>query len=407
MMMFIRLAWRNTWRNPRRTLITAASVFFAMLLALLMRSLQLGIYDSMIHNSAGIYVGYVQIHRKGYWSHKNLDYTFRPEPALNRILSSNHSITRVVPRLESYALVSSGLHTRVALVIGTDPVREQGFTGLNRKLIQGSYFRGNAPQVLVGKGLANQLRLKPLDTLILLGQGYHGAIAAGKYEVRGIFRLGSPQLDGSLVYLPLPSAQALFQTGNRLSSLSLDLNQPARAGPISRQLQASLDSTRWEVMDWQEMMPQVFQLIQVDNAGGIIIIGILYLIIAFGVFGTILMMLAERRHEMGILSAIGMKPLKMGWMTFLELVIMILLGILAGLGVSVPLIDYLFYHPIPISGKAAQAYQQFGLQAVMPFSRDPGIFLSQMLTVFALCLILSLYAWWKVYRVEARINLKD
>ncbi|HEY6083113.1 MAG TPA: ABC transporter permease, partial [Chitinophagaceae bacterium] len=139
-MMFIRLAWRNIWRNPRRTLITAASVFFAILLAVIMRSLQHGVYNNMIRNAAGMYLGYVQVHGKGYWQDKSLENTFVPDSSVWRSIRNDPRVSVAVPRMESFALVSSGNQTRVAMVIGTDPLKEALFTGLNKRVVKGSYF---------------------------------------------------------------------------------------------------------------------------------------------------------------------------------------------------------------------------------------------------------------------------
>lgn len=406
-MMFIRLAWRNIWRNRRRTLITAASVFFAMLLAVMMRSLQHGVYNSMIRNAAGMYLGYVQVHDRGYWRDKSLDNTFVPDSTLYRDIRRDKRISVAVPRLESFALASSGNQTRVAVVIGTDPGKEALFTGLNRRITRGGYFSGNGGGALLAEELAAQLHLKVNDTLVLLGQGFEGSTAAGKFRVEGLFHIGSPDLDRTVIYLPLSAAQQLYGTGNRLTSLSLNLTRPGDAAAVAADLGKRLDSSKWEVMDWKQMIPQLEQFIRADSAGGIIIIWILYLIIAFGIFGTILMMLAERRHELGILTAIGMRGGRMGWMVFMELLFIILVGVTAGLALAIPVVAWLHLHPVRITGQAAEAYRHFGLEPVIPFSNDPGIFISQIIAVLAICSLLSLYAWYKVLRVNPAENLSS
>lgn len=406
-MMFIRLAWRNIWRNRRRTLITAASVFFAMLLAVMMRSLQHGVYNSMIRNAAGMYLGYVQVHDKGYWKDKSLDNTFVPGNALYERLAHDKRISVAVPRLESFALASSGNQTRVAMVIGTDPHREALFNGLNKRITRGHYFREKGSGALLAEGLAAQLHLGVNDTLVLLGQGFEGMTAAGKYPVEGLFHIGAPDLDRTVIYLPLPVAQQFYGTGNRLTSLSLDLARPGDAAAVAAGLSQQLDSSKWEVMDWKQMIPQLEQFIQADSAGGIIVIWILYLIIAFGVFGTILMMLAERRHELGILTAIGMRGGRMGWMVFMELLFIILVGVTAGMITAIPMVAWLHVHPIRITGQAAEAYRHFGLEPVIPFSNDPGIFFSQIIAVLVICTLLSCYAWYKVLRINPAENLSS
>lgn len=399
--MYLRLAWRNIWRNRRRTLITAASVFFAVLLAVLMRSLQHGAYDNMIRNAVGMYLGYVQVHHQGYWNDKSLSNTFIPDSSLMNALEADHRISTVVPRLEYFALASSGSQTKPALVIGTDPFKEASFTQLDKRITKGSYFSAGENAVLIGDELAKNLKLNPGDTVVLLGQGYHGYTAAGKYAVKGLIHFGSPDLNRELVYIPLQTAQQFYSVGDRLTSITLNLFRPKEAAVVAASLSQKLDNKVWEVMDWKQMMPQLEQLIELDSSGGLIIIGILYLVIAFGVFGTILMMLAERQHEMGILTAIGMKPYKIGWMVFSELVLMVFLGVLAGVIASVPLVTYFKYHPIRITGQAAEAYKRFGLEPIFPFSTSPDIFIWQGIVVLIISMVLSLYAWYKILRIDA------
>jgi ABC-type lipoprotein release transport system permease subunit len=405
--MYLRLAWRNIWRNRRRTLITAASVFFAVLLAVIMRSLQHGSYDNMIRNAAGMYLGYVQVHHQGYWNDKSLNNTFTPNNDLRKTLEEDHRVSAIVPRLESFALASSGNQTKTALVIGTDPFKEASFTQLDKRVTGGSYFSTGEKAVLMGDELAKNLKLNVGDTLILLGQGYHGYTAAGKYAIKGLIHFGSPDLNREIVYLPLQTAQQFYSIGDRLTSITINLFKPKEAETVARSLDQKLNKKDWEVMDWKQMMPQLEQLIQLDSSGGLVIIGILYLVIAFGVFGTILMMLAERQREMGILTAIGMKPYKMGWMVFSELVLMVLLGVLAGIVASIPLITYFKYHPIRITGQAAEAYKRFGLEPVFPFSASPDIFISQGIVVLIICIVLSLYAWYKILRIDAVESMRS
>ncbi len=399
--MYLLLAWRNIWRNRRRTIITAASVFFAVLLAVLMRSLQYGAYDNMIRNAVGMYLGYVQVHHQGYWNDKSLNNTFTPDSNLLRTLESDQRISTVVPRLESFALASSGNQTKTALVIGTDPLKESSFTQLNKRVTSGAYFSAGENAVLIGDELAKNLKLKVNDTLVLLGQGYHGYTAAGKYAIKGLIHFGTPDLNRELVFIPLQTAQQFYSVGNRLTSITLNLFKPKEAESVATSLSQKLDKNNLEVMDWKQMIPQLEQLIALDSSGGLVIISILYLVIAFGVFGTILMMLAERQHEMGILTAIGMKPYKMGWMIFSELVLMVLLGVLAGIIASIPLVIYFKYHPIRITGQAAEAYERFGLEPIFPFSTSPDIFISQGIVVLIICVMLSLHAWYKILRIDA------
>ena len=157
---YLKLAWRNIWRNKRRTLITIASVFFALWLSLIMRSLQVGSYGHMADGIVEAYTGSVQIHHDGYWDDRTLDNSFNHSPELVRVIESLANVKAVIPRLESFALASTGDQTKGILVVGIDPVKELELTHPDRKLVEGIYFDGSLDGVLVSSRLAAFLNLQ-------------------------------------------------------------------------------------------------------------------------------------------------------------------------------------------------------------------------------------------------------
>ena len=182
--MLLKLAWLNIWRNKHRTIITTTSIFFAVLLAILVRSLTDGIYENMIRNVVSYSSGYVQIHQKGYWDEQSIDNTFEEDEQLYQELLKNTNVTHLMPRLQTFALASYADKTKGVLILGIDPAKEKAVNKLHEKITAGEYIEtidDNA--VVLGDGLASQLRLKVNDTLVLLGQGYHASSAAGKFIV--------------------------------------------------------------------------------------------------------------------------------------------------------------------------------------------------------------------------------
>ena len=403
----IKLAWRNLWRNRRRTLITLASVLMAVVLAIAIRSFQKGVYGNMIGNAVRFSTGYIQVHAKGYWDDQSINNTFVPGTSLKQALKKEKNISLAVPKLESFALASSGQHTKGVEVIGIDPRKEDSMNNVAGKITQGKYFTKKTNQgILIGDGLAKYLQLKLGDTLVLLGQGYHGATAAGQYPIQGIFHFPLEQLNNALVYLYLPDAQALFGAPDRLTSISIMLRQPDDINSTTLFLQHSLGSKR-EVMQWPAMNKSLVQEIQGDNAGGIIMLGLLYMVVAFGEFGTILMMTMERKKEFAVMIAIGMHRVRLTVIIIFETVLIGLLGILSGSLLIFPVLAYLHKHPILLTGATAQTYQQFGIEPIMPASLDPYIFLYQGLTVLGIAIISVIYPLWYINRFRIAETLKQ
>ena len=393
--MILKLIWRNLWRNSRRTLITMASIAFAVLFSVLMKSFQNGVFNNLIKNVVGYYSGYVQIHQNGYWNEQVLDNSFELKNSLKVQLQQNTQIKEIVPRLETFVLASKGNTTKGCLLVGTDAVRENNLTQLKSKLIKGTYFEKNEQAVLLAEGLAERLDASINDTIVLFGQGFHGVMAAGKYKIKGIVHLASPAMNDAFVYLPLLATQSFLSAENRLTSVSLGIDKPENTDAIVQNLKNSIGQ-QYEVMPWQEMMPEIANHIKADGFSFYIFSGILYLIISFGLFGTVLMMTTERKYEFGMLIAIGMKKNKLELILLGETVLITFFGVLLGFLLSLPLVIYLKERPIRFGGEIAKVYEQFGFEALFPTDVDQSIFLTQSFIVLAMAIIIGLYPLWHI-----------
>ena len=158
-MLYVSLAWRNIWRNKRRTLISIASVLFAVLFALLTRSMQLGSYAYMIRNVVRLSTGYLQIHAEGFWEKRSIDLAFRDGADLREHLAGVSHVTQLIPRLQTFALAASATGTRGVMVNGIDPAAENTMNGLGAKVIRGVYLESGDTAVLLGEALASTLGL--------------------------------------------------------------------------------------------------------------------------------------------------------------------------------------------------------------------------------------------------------
>lgn len=387
---YISLAWRNLWRNKKRTLIAAASVFFAVLLSLTMRSMQNGYYDYMIDASVRMYTGYIQVHGKNYWEKKSLDESMVLDKEHLTKLKNVKGVTLTVPRFETYTLISYGNKTKVVQVTGINPELENQLTNLKKKIVSGNYLSDSSKGIILAQGLAEILKAQVGDSVVIYGQGYHGVTAAAQIPVIGTVKFTIPELNKSFTYLSLPYAQWLFSAPDRLTSLSIMIDNPKNVDEIKTKIRKIFNNS-YEVMDWAELSPELVQSIQIDNASGIIMLGILYVIIAFGIFGTIMMMTAERVKEFGILISVGMKKWKLELVTIFETLFISFVGVLSGIIISIPLLLYLHANPIPLTGEYAEAILAFGYEPILPFSVNPGIFFAQFWTVLAIALVSAIY----------------
>jgi len=399
--MYLKIAWLNIWRNKRRTLITTASVFFAVLLAIVIRSVTNGVYENMIDNIVSYSSGYLQIHQKGYWEEQSIDNSFEDSDELQEILRKNPEVLHSMPRLDAYALASFANETKGVFLLGIDPEMEKEVNNLHEKIIEGHYLESKTDSAIVlGEGLAIQLKAKVNDTLVLLGQGYHASSAAAKFKVKGIVKLGSPELNNSIIYMPLHQAQYMYGADNRLTALSLMLNKTSDLNYLKSAIAKELDTSKFEIMTWKEMMPELDQFIEADSAGHYIIIGILYVIISFGLFGTLIMMAFERTREFGILIAIGMKKHILAGILLLESVLISLIGCFAGSVGGFLVVKWFTKYPVYFTGELKEIYENYGIEPVIYFSSSKNIFMVQTLIILTLTILLAFYPGLKVIRLK-------
>ena len=465
------LAWRNIWRNKRRTLITAASIFFAVFFALVMRSFQLGTYDSLYKNVIESYSGYLQVQHQDYSEEPILDNSFEADQGMISKIESDTNVVDVVPRLESYALAAAGSRTQGVMVLGVDPEKEERLSDMNERLVKykltdeainalrseelpartkklldlfrneaysstgrmmldlgisaedsavilpllrkkasftNNYLSESFPQgLLVGSGLSEFLKINVGDTLVLMGQGYHGASAAGNFIVAGIIKLPSPDIDKRIVYMPLETARDLFAAPGLATTAVLSIKNFSDKSVIStaRRLNSFVEPPL-AVKTWKELNSLLLNQMEADSRSGMIMIGILYLVIAFGVFGTVLMMMAERRREFGMLVSVGMQKRKLAKVVTIEMFMMGLLGVISGIIASLPPVIYGHVRPLRFTGEFARMYEDYGMEPVMPTLLPDTYYLWQTLVVLIIISIAIIFSVRKIFRINVIDSLK-
>lgn len=387
--MLLTLAWRNIWRNKKRSLITLSSIAVAVFLSVLMRSMQLGMYSKMIDNVIGAYVGYIQVHAKGFWEERSLDNGFISSSADRRLISSVEGISDVFPRLEAYGLISKGELSTVISINGIDLEKEEPMLNLKEKLLSGRLFK-TKNEVILGTKVASYFNVKVNDTLIFIGQGYQGMMAAEKLAVSGIVDFKNPNLNKSMVLTSLPSAQQIFSAPNLVTSLVINTDKPNEISQLQKRLSKQL-SEEYEILTWPEMFPELEQTILADSIGGTIMIMILYMILIFGIFGTVLMMTQERKYELGVLVAIGMKKGKLILMFILETLFLSLLGVFIGVLLVYPILLWKHYDPFQLPGDTVQMMEEYGFSPEIPFYIQLDLPLVHAGILFCIALIVALY----------------
>lgn len=399
--MIFTLAWRNIWRHPRRTVITISSVVFAVLSAIAVESLERGSQDQMVENMARFHTGFLQLQHREYRNEPSLDHTLSYRAELRDSLYAAHSSVDLLnPRIETFMLAAGNEQTRGAMVLGIDPDAEQQLNQLQDRLVRGRFIEPGDGQVVIGEGLAERLEVSIGDSLVLYGQGRFGQTAAGLYPVSGLLRLPLREMNQQMVYLSLQDAQWLLSADEQVTSILITPEAPADQDAVATAIRTSGISGSRILRTWQEMNPELLRALEFDKLQTRFMMIVLYVIIGFGLFGTILTMTLERTREFGVLLSIGLQRRTLALVVWIESLWIGMAGVLVGCISGLLLVLYFRKNPIQLSDEMAEVIISFGFEPVLPVALAADIFLWQAFVLFLVSLLISLYPIHRIFRMH-------
>ncbi|MBT8072403.1 MAG: ABC transporter permease [Xanthomonadales bacterium] len=394
----LRLAWRNIWRQKRRTWLTALAMIFSNILLVFMISLQFGSYDMMINNTLRMFSGQIQVQRDGYHENQKMRQVI---PAISELASGireRFPQASVAARANAFVLVSSQERSFGTRIVGVEPGHEPGVSTIPGLVREGRYLDNpDAAEIVIGSVMARNLKVAVGDELTFLGSGREGSFAAGVVTVAGIFDSGSMDLDRSLAEVPLGYFQEAFDmrgSGHVIALLLDDLN--AVDGLLTPLKALVGEREELIVLDWETLTPGLKQAIQADMTSAWFMYGVLIVLVAFSVLNTQLMSVLERTREFGVIMALGIRPRRLALLVLLETFLMALLGLLIGALLGGLVTGYFASAGFAYPGMDQMA-EKFNMPAVIFPALDP---LSVMLgpsVVFIFCLFAAIYPALKLY----------
>lgn len=364
----LRLAWRNLGRQRRRTALTASAIAFSATLLVFLISIQLGAYDMILDTTLHLFPGHAQVQHRDYLDRPQMRSSVPDAAKLAERIRTRLQGAGVAARGYAFALASSNTRSYGVQVVGVQPRFEPAVSTIPRRIARGRYFSdAAAAEAVLGETLARNLRLKVGDELTLLGSGRDGSMAATVLPVVGIFNSGSPEVDRGMIQMPLAAFQEVFSMGGDAHAIVI-------GAPGLEQLPSIIDSVRallpassgapLAVRSWQEIMPGLEQLIQVDKISNGFNYITLIVVVTFSILNTFLMAVLERTREFGTMLALGAKPLRIGGLVMLESLLLTLIGLGIGLVVGGGIAYYFYIHGFTFPG-LKEMHAQYGLPGVV------------------------------------------
>jgi len=328
--MLLTLAFRNLWRNHRRTVLTLSAMVVSSSLLILALGVFSGMFRDMLASATEQYHGHLVLAHADYHQRRDL-FANLPQDVLGReTLRSEPGITGLSPRLRSFGLISRHDTSQPVELLGVLPEQEQQVTSLQKHLVAGHYPGPESSQALVGQGLARKMRLNVGDEVVFVTQAADGSIGNDLLTVSGIFATGDSRRDNNLLLAPLPWLQRVMVLPGRIHEVAMSLADPMLAAETARRLAPRLPPET-VLLDWGELLPEMREVIAAYDVSRMIIVTILYLATGLGILNTFFMSVMERTREFGILMAQGMRPWTVRGLVLLETLVLGAIALAIGL----------------------------------------------------------------------------
>lgn len=390
-----RIAWRNLWRNRRRTILTLVSIAFGMSLCVLMTAMQDRSFADMIDRAARMGSGHVTLQHEEYLDTPTLTRTVKGAEALRAAVEAEPGVARAVTRISGPLMLNTAGQSAGAFVIAYDPAQED--TGTLDML--DSISSGNAPQnadgqeIVLGKRLADNLDVELGNKVVYTMMDREGEIVSGLARVSGIITSGSDGIDAGMALLPIDRLRTVLSYEPDEATVVAVFAEDSRRSPsLASRIRGTLTGTT-TALPWDEIRPELSGFIAMKVGGSVFMELVLLLMVAAGIFNTMFVSVMERSREFGVLLAIGWSQSQVIRLILWESAWMALVGVTASCALLAWPYSYLAEHGIDLTAQlGGEGVQVAGvpMEMVLPVGIFPENFVLIVLAVVAATMLAGL-----------------
>ena len=396
--MLFSLAWRNIWRNKRRSLIIISAITIGLLCGLFASAIMFGMGESLVTSTIARDLGHIQIHSSKFEDEKLLTDTIPdPQKVVNEI-KGQKNIAGITSRIVIEGMGSSATTSNGIKIVGINPEHEKSVTNIYKQIAEGNYFEeSRRNQIVIGKKLSENLGIREKSKIILSFQGFDGSIIYGAFRVTGIYKTESTAFDRMNVFVRQKDLVSLLGSQPISHEIAIKMTSEQSADTLYSVLKNEFPSL--SVKSWKDLAPELKLMDEMIDTQLNIFLGIILFALLFGITNTMLMSVMERVREFGVLMAIGMKRRRVFSMIMIETISLSLVGAVIGMILASILISYFGSTGINLS-TFAQGFTAWNLSPVLQ-PRLPGTFYISITIMIIVIAILS-----AVYPAIKAIKLK-
>ena len=406
-----KLAWRNLWRRKRRTLITASSIGFGVLLAVTFTGTGDYGYTNMINSGADMGFGHVTVEPALFNQSPSLDKRLFNSAQVREQVLKIKGVDDAMVRITGQTMLASARKSIGGMFIAINPQQESEKHNLFiRSMIEGELFQSTKGRgIVIGNRIADKLGLKLGKKLVYTASDANGEIVSAISRITGIFKTGVKEIDGAVVLLPIDSVrQTLNYDADDSTLVAVLVNDQRYSQLIAHDIEQHVGNAQREVLSWKETQPDLAGIIAIDRSGNYISQLLVGLLIAAGILNTLLMSVMERTREFGVMMAIGLSPRRLFRLVMTESVWLALLGLVIGIIITIPWYLYLYHVGLDFTDAIGEDYSAGGtlVDPVIRIRLYRESIIAILTGVFSLTLISGLYPAWRATRTPPVDSLK-
>jgi ABC-type lipoprotein release transport system permease subunit len=399
--MNLQLAWRNIWRNPRRTAVILAAVVIGAWSMIFLAALMRGVVDGMVKNGIATLTGHVQIHQRDYPADPVVDHRIENPRSLLKVLEENLPAgSRWSARVRVNAVAGNARHSAGVTLVGIDPGQEAKVSFIGAGVTRGAYLQPDAPSgILIGRALADKFQTRLDRKIIITSQDAKGDVVSRAFRIAGIFQAEMESTEKGFVFVNLAAAQKILKMGPAVSEVAVLLPEHGMAREAAAKLQSLLDRDEYRVRTWQQALPLLTAMLKLYDNFIFIWFVVVFVAMGFGIVNTTLMAVFERMREIGVLKALGMRPGRVILTIEMETFFILIVGLLVGNLLGFLSCWALSFHGIDLSA-LAQGVEFAGMARIIyPVLQSQDV-VDANLVVMGLGLLVTLYPAVKAARFK-------
>lgn len=402
----LRFAWRNVRRNARRSWLTIAAMAGGLFVLVFLKGLQDGYVAQRLDAGLSLSIGHIVV------TAGDRGRAITDGAAVAKALMSDSAVAAAAPRVRFEAFAQAQGAAAGISVLGVDAEAEAFATSLPRAVVEGTFLKaGDVDQpypIVLGKELARRLNIKLDDRIALLVQGEDGALVAEPFRLVGIFHTGATLIDSAVAYVPRSIAARMMLVRGDTTEVIARVKDALEAPEIAARTAQNPKFAGLAVESWREASPEMMEAMEVLRVMELIRTGVLFALVALGIFNTVTMALYERRREFGMLMAVGMAPEKVFALIVLEVALLAASGVLFGVGLAAAVVTgWLEKIGVSVSALGARLPGALaGTSMIYPLIRPENL-MTAVFWVLAISLVVLIVPLYRILRLDPATALRD